>query len=67
MITNEEKIILINNRLDILNLDADIIQKEIDFYTEMNIEEKMAHASNKLNQIPLKIQAIEQELNRLTA
>lgn len=67
MITNEEKIIIVNNRLEILNLDMDIIQKEIDFYTQMNIEDKIAYASNKLEQVPLKIQAIQQELNRLTA
>lgn len=67
MITNEEKIILINNRLSILNQEIIIIQQEINFYTENNIEDKVLYASWKLQQVPLKIQAIQQELNRLTA
>lgn len=67
MITNEEKIILLNNRLNILNQETTVIQQEINFYTENNIEDKILHASWKLQQVPLKIQAIQQELNRLTA
>jgi hypothetical protein len=60
MLTNQEKINVINTRLLVLEAEKGIIQKEIEFYTREGLSEKIEVSLTRLSELPLKIQVLEQ-------
>ena len=65
-LTNEEKMFIINNRLNILNAEIDIVKSEMAFYKKEGLTEKIEVSLNKLSDIPLMIKALQDEIVRLT-